>query len=72
MGGIEVLASRRVTDGKFGTLQLIFTSPDDPEPFYDLEVSTFVAIISPHGRRLIKSGYLAQRLSNGKICEIKL
>ena len=71
-GGIEVLASRRVPNEKLGTLQLIFTSPDDPEPFHDLELSTVVGIISPNGQRLIKSGYLVQRLSNGKICDTEL
>ena len=71
-GEIEILASRRVPDEKFGILQPIFITPDDPEPFHDLELSTLVGIISPNGQRLIKSGYLVQRLSNGKICDTKL
>ena len=71
-GEIEDIASRRVPNENFGTLQLIFASPDDPKPFHNLESSTVVGIISSNEQRLIKSGYLVQRLSNGKICDTKL
>ena len=55
-----------------GTLHLTFTSSDNPEPAHGFEISTILRAISSHEHKLIESGYLVQRLSDGRLCPTKL